>query len=82
MHLLVGRYARSGYAPAWFLRALAVAFAAAAAWAVVRADWLVFALASVMVGVTLIAAPVARRLSRGLQASQREVEMERNARHG
>lgn len=81
MHLLAGRYARSGYAPAWFLRALAVAFAAAAVWALVRADWLVFALASVMVVVTLVAAPLAQRLSRGLQASQREVDMERNA-HG
>jgi hypothetical protein len=74
MHLLVRRYSRSGYASPWFLRVLAVAFAALAMYAAVSADWLVFALASVMTLATLAIVPVSRRLSAGLRESQRALE--------
>jgi hypothetical protein len=82
MHLLWGRYSRSGYASAWFLRALAVAFVALAVWGGVRGDWLVLALGLVMAPITLAAIPLTRRLAEGLQASQRNMEAERDARHG
>ena len=82
MHLLWKRYSRSGYASAWFLRALAVAFVALAVWAGVRGEWLVLALALVMAPIALAAVPVTRRLSEGLRASQRSIEAEREARHG
>ena len=82
MHLLWKRYSRSGYASAWFLRALAVSFVALAVWAGVRGDWLVLALGLVMAPVTLAAIPLTRRLGEGLRASQRNIEAERDARHG
>jgi hypothetical protein len=82
MHLLWKRYSRSGYASAWFLRALAVTFVALAVWGGVRGDWLVLALGLVMAPITLAAIPLTRRLAEGLQASQRNMEAERDARHG
>ena len=82
MHLLIGRYSRSGYPSIWFIRALALAFVALTVWAVVRGDWLVFALALVMAVVTIIALPVARRLSKGLRASQAALDAERNVHRG
>ena len=82
MHLLWRRYSRSGYASAWFLRALAVAFVALGVWGGVRGDWLVLALGLVMAPITLVAVALARRLSEGLQASQRNIEAERDTRHG
>jgi hypothetical protein len=82
MHLLMRRYSRSGYASRWFLRALAAGFVALAAWAAVRGDWLVLALAIVMAAVALAAVPLARRLAEGLRESNRAVDAEREARHG
>jgi hypothetical protein len=82
MHLLWKRYSRSGYASAWFLRALAVAFVSLGIWAGTRGDWLVLALALVMAPLTLAAVPLTRRLSEGLHASQQNMERERDAWHG
>ena len=41
MHLLWRRYARSGYAPAWFYALMAAGFVALAVWAIVARDWLI-----------------------------------------
>jgi hypothetical protein len=82
MHLLMRRYARSGYPSAWFLRMLTIAFAALAVWGAVRGDWLVFALALAMVPVTIAAIPLARRLAEALRASGDAVDSERSARDG
>ena len=82
MHLLWRRYSRSGYASAWLLRALAMAFVALAVWAGARGDWLVLAIALVMAPVTLAAVTAGRWLSDGLKASQQSIERERDARHG
>lgn len=52
MHLLWRRYARSGYAPAWLYALIGSAFVSLVAWALFERDWLVAAIAGVMVAVT------------------------------
>lgn len=60
MHILWKRYSRSGAAPPWFYVAMAIGFAALAAWAIVERDWLVMALALAMIGVTAVGARIMR----------------------
>jgi len=82
MHLLYGRYARSGYGSAWFLRVLSAGFVVLAVWGGMRGDWLVLALAVTMSVVALCAVPATRRLSEELRASQARFEQERRDRDG
>ncbi len=71
MHLIWKRYTRSGYAPALLYVAIAIAFGALAAWAATERDWLVMAIAAVMVAVTLAGSKVMHRLSEASLASRR-----------
>jgi uncharacterized membrane protein len=74
MHLLLGRYNRSGYASRWFYVALAAAFGALAIWAGVRGDWLVATIALVACAGTLAVERVAARLRKALAESRRRFE--------
>lgn len=63
MHLLWRRYTRSGgYAPSWYYALMAVAFVAIAVWAVVAGDWLIAAIAFVMIAVVAAGAVIMPRL--------------------
>jgi cobalamin synthase len=70
MHLLYRRYARSGAAPRAFYVAFALGFTALALFAMVRGNWLVVALAIVMVAVTAAGARVMRRLGGSVHADE------------
>ncbi|MEX2247126.1 MAG: hypothetical protein WEC75_10610 [Dehalococcoidia bacterium] len=70
MHLLWRRYTRSGHAPSWFYVAMALAFAALAAWALVRTDWLVAVVATIMVVATLGGSRLMRRLRQAHDVSE------------
>jgi hypothetical protein len=74
MHLLVGRYNRSGYGPPWFYGAISGGFGAMAIWAFLRTDWIVGALALVMVPVTVAGSRLMRRLAEASRASSAAVE--------
>jgi hypothetical protein len=74
MHLLWKRYSRSGYAPSWFYALLAAGFVALAAWAMVRGDWLITALAGVMFVVTPAGSRAMRRLKAAEDASTRAAQ--------
>jgi hypothetical protein len=82
MHLLMRRYSRSGYASAWFLRVLVVAFVALAVAAAVAGNWLVMGLAVCAAIGAFALIPLSARLRGGLAASERKLESERSARHG
>lgn len=71
MQLLWKRYARSGYAPGWFYTIAAAAFVALAVWAVVERDWVVAAIAVVMVVAAFAGGRMMRRLVEGLAESSR-----------
>jgi hypothetical protein len=71
MHLLWRRYARSGYAPPAFYVVMALAFIALAAFAVVRGEWLIAAIAVVMIAVTAAGSRVMRGASDAAEASRR-----------
>lgn len=73
MQLLWKRYARSGYAPGWFYTIAAAAFVALAVWAVVERDWVVAAIAVVMVVAAFAGGRIMRRLVEGLAESSRRV---------
>jgi predicted lysophospholipase L1 biosynthesis ABC-type transport system permease subunit len=73
MHVMWKRYARSGYAPRWFYVLAAAAFVALAAWAMVEGDWIVAAIAAVMVVAAFAGGRVMRRLGEGLAESSRRV---------
>jgi hypothetical protein len=62
MHLLYRRYTRSAAAPMAFYVAFAIGFVALAVFALVRADWLIAAIAIVMIGVTAAGARFMRRV--------------------
>jgi hypothetical protein len=71
MSMIWRRYVKStGYARPWFYVALALGFAVLAAWAIIERDWIVGAIAVVMVVLATIAAPISRRMARGLAASE------------
>lgn len=74
MHLLVGRYSRSGYGPPWFYGAICIGFGAMAIWAFLQTDWIVGALALVMVPITIAGSRLIRRLAEGSRASKAAVE--------
>jgi len=78
MHLLWKRYARSGYAPAWFYGLLGAGFVALATWALVRGDWLVAAIAAVMLPATVGGARLMRRLNEASEASRRALDGRRD----
>lgn len=78
MHLLWKRYSRSGHAPAWFYGLVGAGFVALAAWAVVRGDWLVAAIAAVMLPVTVGGTRLMRRLSEASEASRRALDGRRD----
>ena len=78
MNLLFRRYTRSGYAPLWFYALMALGFGALAVWAAVQRDWLVMALAVVMLGVTIAGSRIMRRMSEGKGASQRTTDARRD----
>lgn len=69
MYLLWRRWSRSGYAPPLFYYALAAGFAALAAWAAVRGDWLVVIIAALMLAVAVAGSRVMRRLAEAARAS-------------
>jgi hypothetical protein len=52
MHLLWRRYSRSGAAPPIFYAIAGAGFVALAVWAAFKGDWLVVAIALVMIAVT------------------------------
>lgn len=74
MHLVFGRYRRSGYAPRWFYLALAAGFAALSAWAAVRGDWLVAAIGIAACAGAIAVMRLAGRLSAALAESRRGIE--------
>ncbi|HZP56897.1 MAG TPA: hypothetical protein VFC53_05010 [Dehalococcoidia bacterium] len=80
MHLLWKRYTRSGYAPPWFYALAVLGFAGLTAWALVRGDWLIAAIAALMIAVTVGGARLMRRLSTAAEESRRHFE--REDRHG
>lgn len=82
MHLIWRRYSRSGYAPSWFYVVAAVGFAALAVWAAVRGDWLVAAIALVMIGAAVAARSVSRRLAEAADESRRNVAAGKDGRDG
>jgi hypothetical protein len=63
MYLLIRRFTRSGAAAPLFYLAMALAFAALAVFAAVRGDWLILAIALVMIGVTAAGSRVMRRMN-------------------
>jgi hypothetical protein len=70
MSMIWRRYVKStDYAPAWFYAGLAVGFVVLTGWAIIAQDWLVAALAFLMIVVAVAAVPVTRRLGRALKAS-------------
>ena len=81
MHLLWKRYAGSGYAPAAFYVILAGGFVALAAWSLGQRDWLVAAIALVMIVVTLAGSRLMRRLGESAAASRREIQALEERRH-
>jgi hypothetical protein len=64
MHLIWKRYSRSGAAPPWFYAAMALGFGALAIWAIIARDWLVMALALMMIGATAAGARIMRSIRR------------------
>lgn len=88
MHLLWRRYSRSGYAPIWFYALMAIGFGALAVWAIVERDWIVLAIAIVMVPVTIGGSRIMRALGdaerashASIRAQEREMRRE-DERHG
>jgi hypothetical protein len=73
MMILWRRYARSGGAPVWLYAVMAVGFTGLAAWGAVRGDWLVAAIAAVMVPATYGAQRVMRRVRAGATAPSTNV---------
>jgi hypothetical protein len=82
MNLLWRRYTRSGYAPPWFYALMAIGFIALAGWAAVQRDWLVMALAVVMLGITVAGSRIMRRMSEAKAASQRAMDARKDGDNG
>lgn len=74
MHLLWKRYTRSGSAPPWFYWLIGSGFVALAIWALAQSDWIVAAIAAVMVPVTIAGSVLMRRLREASAASQRSID--------
>ena len=70
MYFLWRRWSRAGYLPPWFYALIGAGFAALAAFGVARGEWLVVALAMVMIPVTAAAALYMPRLARAANESQ------------
>jgi len=81
MHLLWKRYSRSGYAPPWFYALLSAGFIALAAWALVTGDWLVAAIAIVMLPITVGGAMLMKRLSEASEASRKALDARKDREH-
>lgn len=81
MHLLWKRYSRSGYAPPWFYALLGAGFIALAVWALVTGDWLVAAIAIVMLPVTFGGSRVMKRLRDASEASRRTLDARKDRDH-
>ena len=62
MNVLYRRITRSGAAPPLFYVAMALAFAGLAVFAAVRGQWLIVAIAAVMIAVTAAGSRVMRRM--------------------
>jgi hypothetical protein len=78
MHLLWRRYARSGSAPPWFYWLIGAGFTALAIFALVREDWLVAAIAGVIIAVTAAGSVMLRRMiDAGTPPGRMEDEHER-----
>lgn len=77
MHLLWRRYARSGYAPAWFYALIGSAFVSLVAWALLERDWLIAAIAGVMVLVTVVGGVAMGRMRDAYESSSRGEEFRR-----
>jgi hypothetical protein len=77
MQFLWRRYARSGYAPPWFYLLAAIGFLALAIWGAVQNDWLIMAIAIVMIPVTIAGSRLMQRLSIAADASRRELDQRR-----
>lgn len=77
MHLLWRRYARSGYAPAWFYALIGSAFVSLVAWALFERDWLIAAIAGVMVLVTAAGGAAMARMRDAYEPSSRGEERRR-----
>jgi hypothetical protein len=76
MQFVWRRYSRSGYAPPLFYVVIALGFVALAVYGAVQGDWLVMALAVVMVPVTYAGSRVMRRLGEAETASRRQIAAE------
>jgi hypothetical protein len=74
MHLIWKRYTRSGSAPPWFYALIGSGFIALTVWGIAQRDWLVAAIAAVMVPVTIAGSILMRRLSAAAAASQRSLD--------
>jgi D-serine deaminase-like pyridoxal phosphate-dependent protein len=74
MHLIWKRYTRSGYAPPWFYWLIGAGFLALTVWALSQRDWLVAAIAAVMIPVTIAGSVLMRRLREASAASQRAID--------
>jgi hypothetical protein len=74
MHLIWKRYTRSGSAPTWFYALIGSGFVALAIWGLAQRDWIVAAIAAVMVPVTIGGSVLMRRLREASVASQRSID--------
>ena len=82
MHLLWRRYMRSGYGPPALYFVFAAGFGALVLWALVQRDWTVAAIAAVMIAVAGAGAMLVPKLKAALEASQAEIDAEKEGRHG
>ena len=73
MHLLYRRYSRSGYAPPLFYAVMALAFVGVAIFGAVNGEWLILAIALVMVAVTIAGSVMMRRLSAAAEQSLQRI---------
>lgn len=82
MHLIWKRYTRAGYAPPWFYVLMTLGFVALAVWGAVRADWVVMAVALVMIPITIGGSRAMKRLAAAADASRQEIERRKDGRDG
>ncbi len=78
MHLIWKRYSRSGYAPTWFYALLGSGFVSITIWALAQRDWIVAAIAALMVPVTIGGSVLMRHLREASAASQRSIDQRKD----
>lgn len=82
LFLLWRRYSRSGPVASWFYIVMSFAFAALVVWAAIRGDWIVAALACLMISVTVGGRVAIRRFAHALDSLERRVAAEEDEQDG